>query len=197
MVFTDAHSSPSLLFVFVFEVYFWSISTLLICRCLSQRSSSSLCFPLSPFACLHLVFQTKLFSSLFCLVPTCWFCFPSPSLQSGDTGGSGPPRCAFDHSCDPQQTCACLGEEGKTCMRQVRIHGEGAEERCCSSSCGPYRNARQSTVRSLSLPSLKWPTMAGNHAPNSETHRWEMRCLWWVTCCECSALLIHIECDLG
>lgn len=120
MVFTDAHSSPSLLFVFVFEVYFWSVFTLLICRCLSQRSSSSLCFPLSHFTCLHLVFQTKLFSSLLCLVPTCWFCFPSPSLQSGDTGGSGPPHCAFDHSCDLQQTCACLREEGKhVCGKSV------------------------------------------------------------------------------
>lgn len=87
-------------------------------------------FPRAPLRVSILFFQTKLLLSLHCLVPTCWLCFPSPGLQSGDTGGSGLPHCVFDHSCDLQQTCTHLGE--RKCMRQPRIHSGGVGGRFSS-----------------------------------------------------------------
>lgn len=108
---------------------------------------SCFCFPSSPFACLHLVFQTKLLLSLLCLVPTCWLCFPSPSLQPGDTGGSGPPRCVFDHSCDLQQTCTRLGR-GKHAAAPYsqRRRGEGRFSLPAGSIKTPDRPPRGYTV---------------------------------------------------
>lgn len=122
-------------------------------------ASVSLYFPPSPFACLHLVFHTKLLLSVLCLVPTCWLCFPSPSLQSGDTGGSGPPRCVFDHSCDLQEKCTRLRE--RKSIRQTHIHNGGVGKILI-----PYRlyqNAQPSTLRSRCLPPVKWLTMMENH----------------------------------
>lgn len=78
-------------------------------------------FPQARLIASILSLRQSSFLSQLCLVPTCWLCFPSPSPQSGDTGGSGPPRCVFDHSCDLQQTCTCLRER-KACMWQVFIH---------------------------------------------------------------------------
>lgn len=98
--------------------------------CFPSLSLSSL-FSLKPLLRASILsFQTKLLSSPLCLVPTCWLCFLSPSLQSGDTGGSGPLCCVFDHSCDLHSP-----QEEKH-MQQTRcIHSGGVERQKILSPC--------------------------------------------------------------
>lgn len=107
---------------------------------------------------------------------------------------------AFHHPACSQETPVALGRPAVslithvTCSRRALASGRGKHEATLHPQrrregrflfpCRLYQNARPSTMRLQCLASMKWPTMAGNQARNSETHRWEMRCLRWVTCCE-------------
>lgn len=163
--------------------------------------------------CCRLSLSLPFLSFLFSLEP---FCVPPSSFfwQSSFYPGSvwcPPVYSAFHHPACSQETVVALGRPTVslityvTCSRHVLASGRGKHVHCKSVfTAGKWRGKMLMPLQALSkllahtrshcLPSTKWPTMAGNHACNSEPRCWEMRCLWWVTCCEQRHF---IQCTLG
>lgn len=166
----------------------------------SVKKRKSICGASLPLR--FLSFPSVLFLSLFSLEPLCVppSCFFRQSSFYPCSVWCPPVGSAFHHPACSRETPVAPGRPAVslithvTCSRRALASGRGKHaatpypqrrrEGRFLSPCRLYQNARPSTARLQCLASMKWPTMAGNQARNSETHRWEMKCLRWVTCCE-------------